>query len=371
MKTTKINRLLYHRGLQAIVLLCMAFAGCSKDDEDEANPSPRSDLEGKFVAVPAGRFVRGSAAGLDIERPLDTISVTTAFQLSVTEVTNKAFSDFLNAVGVGEDGRLNGRLYVSNSTTEREGKYRWGVEYVGSAWQPVAGYDYYPAIYVSWYGANAYCKWAGGRLPTEAEWEWAAGWTGLKKRQAPAIDSTSRYAGFDVWGSLGSYAWYNENSKGHSRPVGTKQPNPLGLYDMLGNVNEWCADWFGHDYYQKSSDSSSRFARQEAAIVADTTAGDAYDAAYIAARATAKWLIDPKGPDSALVIYDKKNNIASMQYTTGDYYPYRSGARKVFRGGSYVEVQTSGTEGTHRVSYRGHMQPAMTWNSYGFRMAKD
>jgi formylglycine-generating enzyme required for sulfatase activity len=371
MNTYQISKLLRRRSFRALALLCVAIVGCSKE-EDDANPTPRADLEGTFVSVPAGRFVRGSAAGLDIERPMDTIRITNPFQLSATEVTNQAFSAFLNEVGVGEDGKLNGALYVSNSATERSGKFPWGVEYAGGRWQPVAGYEYYPAIYVSWYGANAYCKQAGGRLPTEAEWEWAAGYVGngLKKQNNPTVDSTTRYTGFEVWGSLGEYAWYNENSRGRSRPVGTKRANPLGLYDMLGNANEWCADWFESDYYQKGSDSASMAARTAAFIATDTTSGDAYNTAYVAARATAKWLVDPTGADSANVIYNKQN-IGAGPFTTGDYYPFERGARKVFRGGSYVEVQTSGVQGTHRVSYRGHMMPTKTWNSYGFRVAKD
>ncbi|MDR1022241.1 MAG: formylglycine-generating enzyme family protein [Prevotellaceae bacterium] len=352
----------------AVGFLCAAAYGCTKGDDEDVNPTPRTDLEGVMVTVPAGRFARGSAAGLDIERPIDNIWITKSFLLSAAEVTNREFSEFLNGNGVGADGKMatarNGsQALVGNSATEREGKYPWGVEYVGNRWQPVAGYEYYPAIYVTWFGADEYCRWKGGRLPTEAEWEWAAGYSGLKKAGQPAVDSTYKYTGFNEWGSLKTYAWYYDNSGGRSRPVGTRQPNPLGLYDMLGNVEEWCADWFGANYYQTSSDNATKYAQDSA----HAASGEA----YAAARDTAPDFIDPVGPDSATVVYDKTNSIPNRIYTSGEYYPYSRGARKVLRGGSYVKVQTSGTEGTHRVSFRGHMQPQLHWNSYGFRMAKD
>lgn len=79
------------------------------------------------------------------------------------------------------------------------------------------------------------------RLPTEAEWEFAA--------RGGNQSSNHRYAGSDF---LGAVAWYRENSEMKTHPVGQKQPNELGLYDMLGNVSEWCNDWFDTSYYRKS-----------------------------------------------------------------------------------------------------------------------
>lgn len=131
------------------------------------------------------------------------------------------------------------------------GQYRKFIKATGyhaPNWSSVSEYsptDKHPIIDVSWEHAQTYCKWAGKRLPTEAEWEKAAR-GGLVSRKYPWGDEVSHdYANYD--GTGGRDRWGKGNA-----PVGSFPPNGYGLYDMAGNVWEWCADYHDKSYYSKS-----------------------------------------------------------------------------------------------------------------------
>ena len=98
-----------------------------------------------------------------------------------------------------------------------------------------------PVINVTWEDANSFAQWIGKRLPTEAEYEKAA-----------RGGTTTQYFFGDDPSLLGDYAWYHDNSKSMTHPIGEKKPNPFGLYDIVGNVWEWCSDWFSENYYATS-----------------------------------------------------------------------------------------------------------------------
>lgn len=123
-------------------------------------------------------------------------------------------------------------------------EYRRYCEQTGQSMpkEPLFGWqDDHPVVNVSWQEATDYAKWVGGRLPTEAEWEFAAR-GGVKSRGY-------KYSGSDNPFEVG---WCYENSEASTHPVGTKQANELGIYDMSGNAWEWCSDNYGIYYYKES-----------------------------------------------------------------------------------------------------------------------
>lgn len=237
-----------------------------------------------MVLIPAGTFMMGadSREARPDEFPKHPVSVS-SFWMDETEVTNAQFREFVNAtayVTTAEQKpdweelkkqlpphtpRPADSLLVASSLVfvppaapvSLHNVGQWWAWVQGADWQhpegpgsSIEGKDRYPVVHISWDDANAYARWAGKRLPTEAEWEWAAR-GGLENKPFPwgheAIDAGKPKA--NTW--QGRFPDQNSMKDGHfqAAPVKSFPANGFGLYDMAGNVWEWCADWYRHDYY--------------------------------------------------------------------------------------------------------------------------
>ena len=184
------------------------------------------DVTAGMVLIPAGEFEMGSDNGAANERPVHTVYID-AFYMDTHEVTNAQYKAFIDA---------NPEWQKENIPEEfHDGVYLRLWE--GNTY-PTDKADH-PVIYVSWYAAMAYAQWAGKRLPTEAEWEKAAR-GGLSGKAYPWGDS------YDA--TRANYARY------HNAPIAVGQypPNGYGLYDMAGNISEWCLDEYDPDFYTTS-----------------------------------------------------------------------------------------------------------------------
>jgi len=197
-------------------------------------------------AIPAGTFMMGSPV-TEVGRGSDETqhSVTlSAFRMSKYDITNTQYAAFLNEKGIGSNGVLaSDPVYPALIYTSLDSGADFGLHYSGTQWIPVAGYENNPVINVNWYGATEYATYVGGTLPTEAQWEYAC----------RAGTTTPFNTGNFLTNLQANYAWaypYNGGTNTVTTypdttiPVGLYPANAYGLYDMHGNVWQWCADWY-------------------------------------------------------------------------------------------------------------------------------
>jgi sulfatase modifying factor 1 len=309
--------------------------------------------EGSFagmVKIPGGEFLMGAddSEGRPDEYPQHKVRVDD-FWMDATEVTNAQFSEFVKATGyittaekkpdweelkkqlpAGTPKPADSLLMAASlvftppaAAVELNDVAQWWSWKKGASWKhpqgegsDIKGKENYPVVHISWYDAMAYCKWAGKRLPTEAEWEFAGRARMGKKYSWGDEELETGCPKANTWQGHFPDQDTKWDKYTRSAPVKSFPANSYGLYDMAGNVWEWCSDWYTPDYYEKE-----------------------------------KSLIDPKGPASS---YDPAEPTVP---------------KRVVRGGSFM-CHSSYCKG-YRVTSRMKTSPDTGLEHTGFRCVKD
>lgn len=253
--------------------------------------APDSSSKKGMVWVPGGKFLMGASdnQARQDEYPQHNVQVP-GFWMDATEVTNAQFAEFVKATGYittaerkpdweelkkqvppGTPKPADSLLVAASlvfappsSPVPLNDASIWWRWVTGASWKhpegpssTVQGKENFPVVHVSWDDAMAYAKWAGKRLPTEAEWEFAAR-GGLANQPytwgTEGVETGKQKA--NIW--QGRFPDINKAEDGFAgaAPVKSFEPNRYGLYDMAGNVWEWCSDWYRADYYQQFSRNS-------------------------------------------------------------------------------------------------------------------
>ena len=287
--------------------------------------APDADREARFVRLAGGAFLMGAEDGaahpLDFEGPVRRVRLA-PFLLDAVAVSNHRFARFVAATGYRTLAEREGWSFVfagflreDHPPTEAVAAAPWWRRVAGACWRhphgpgsDIEARPDHPVTHVSHADARAYCAWAGARLPSEAEWEYAAR-GGLVQKRYPWGDELTPGGQHmcNIW--QGTFPTRDDGEDGFvgTAPVDAFAPNGFGLSNMVGNVWEWCADWFdprGHGPHPR---------------------------------------IDPRGP--------------------------AQGAARVMRGGSYLCHASYCFR--YRVSARSSATPESSTGHIGFRLARD
>ena len=241
---------------------------------EEREPVPRYEITpgeivgrdgARMALIPAGEFLMGSDKGKADERPVHNVYLRD-FYMDKYEVTNALYRVFLNANPQWRKGR------IAPEYSDGRYLYNWdGDNY------PLGESDH-PVTHVSWYAAKAYALWAEKRLPTESQWEKAAR-GGLAGKKYPWGDDISHrnanYTGTERWDQWDKTA-----------PVGSFLPNGYGLYDMAGNVAEWCSNSYDRTAYEKALHRSPRPAMLPGQLIRFAVRGGSWQGNPIYAAST-------------------------------------------------------------------------------------
>jgi formylglycine-generating enzyme len=347
--------------MRILTIACISLlVSCNTKSSDNAHTADHKDSSHTCMTVPT-RF--GAATGIDNiqfngdtshtgmvrisggtfdmggdndqaspdEYPKHTVQVT-SFYMDVTEVTNAQFKKFVDATGYvttaerkpdweelkktlppnavrPPDSVLIAASLVFQKTenpVSLNDYSQWWTWVKGANWQNPQGAnsnnkgkENYPVVHISWDDAMAYCKWAGKRLPTEAEWEFAAR-GGLTNNIYPWGNEHVSKGKPKTNSWEGSFPYLNEQKDGFEKaaPVKFYTPNAYGLYDMAGNVWEWCSDWYHNEYYktltgkttnnpqgsEKSFDPDEPYTQKRSLRGGSFLCNDAYCSGYRVAR---------------------------------------------------------------------------------------
>ena len=270
-------------------------------------PAPRMPREHGMIRIPVGAFVMGHDDAPDA-CPQHDVEIS-AFWIDEHEVTNRQFAEF-----VAQTRYLTTAEQVGEGYVFQAGQNTW-IAVPGADWKhptgpssTITGRDAEPVVQVSWFDAAAYAQWAGKRLPTEAEWEFAAR-GGLADAVYPwgTVEKKAGRSKANYWQGRFPFANLLEDGFAYRAPIGSFEANGYELYDMAGNVWEWCEDWYAPDTYSLAQRS------------------------------------DPSGPDV--------------------------GAERIRRGGSWSSA--THTDHGIAVFTRGHASPQHRDDQTGFRCARD